>query len=258
MHTRTPGWARAALYGLFGLLLGLILVRLLKDLVPGKAGVTISRNSEGFLILLAVCAWIDGARPRLLGRRAEWPVTLGAGVLLVVGGFLLRQAPWPSQVVTLNEALIGIGILVVYLQLPRPVSRWAYAVPALAVLAPLLWWGSAFTTDMAEAFGALVLVPLVVDLVDRGLLRGERARPARNVLWAVALLAFIWVIHLVTPKPPETTVQEITYYVQRATETFVAAAVILLYYATRRPVQSPANGATDPNTRPLAGAAATP
>ncbi|GGL35166.1 hypothetical protein H9L10_01445 [Phycicoccus endophyticus] len=240
---RTPGWARLALYGVVVALLLLILTRTLADLLPGHLGRTVSRNSEGFLILLVVAAWLDLVRPRLGASRLQWPLTLGAGVVLVGGGLLLRQAPWPSQVVTLNEALVGLGILVVYLQLPRPLSRWALVVPAVGVLFPVLAGRSALATDMAEALGAFVLVPLVVDAVDPALLRDGPPHRWRNIVSAVALLALILALHVVTPARPEGVVENVTYYVQRATEDFVAAAVLLVYYATRRRGQPAAGSA---------------
>ncbi len=231
---RVPRPVQALLYVVLVALLMLCVTGLMKDVVPGKVGVTLSRNSEAYLTLLAVCLWIDVVRPRLRDHAAQWPITIAVGVALFAGGLALRQAPWPSRVVTLNEALIGVAVLVVYLQLQRPVPRWAFIVPALGILLPLAGWDNAFTTDMAEAFGALVLIPLVVDMIDPGLLDGGPPNVMRNLAWMVGLMIFIVVIHLVSHGPHDGLLAEITYYVQRATEMFVAAAAMLGYYASRR------------------------
>lgn len=231
---RVPRPLQALLYVVLVSLLLLCVTGLMKEAVPGKAGVTLSRNSEAFLTLLAVCFWVDVVRPRLRVHASQWAITIAAGAALFALGLALRQAPWPSRVVTLNEALLGIAVLVVYLQLQRPVPRWASAIPALGVILPLLGWDNALTTDMAEAFGALVLIPLVVDVVDRRLLDGGPPAIVRNVVWMIGLMGSIVVIHLVSDGPNDGLVADIAYYVQRATEMFVAAAAMLGFYAFRR------------------------
>ncbi len=233
---RTPRLAKLALYSVFGLVLAVILAGLMTKIVPGKLGVTISRNSEGFLTVLAICGWIDVVRPRLALHPRQWQVTGAVAALLVVGGLLLRASELPSRFRTLNEAVLGVAVLIVYLQLRRPLPVWAIAaLPVLAIAVAAIGQTNAFTTDMAETFGAMVLVPLVVDVVDARLLRGGSPRVARNLGVAVALIIAIVVIHAVTPKPPDGVVENITYYVQRTTEMFIAAAAMLVYYATRRP-----------------------
>ena len=231
---RVPRPAQALLYVVLATLLLLCVTGLMREVVPGKVGVTLSRNSEAYLTLLAVCVWIDVVRPRLRVHARQWAITVCVAVALFAAGLALRQAPWPPRVVTLNEALIGIAVLVVYLQLQRPIPRWAFAVPALGILVPLIGWDNAFTTDMAEAFGALVLIPLIVDVIDPRLLDGGPPTVLRNVAWMVGLLVFVVVIHLVSDGPRGGLVTGVTYYVQRSTEMFVAAAAMLGYYALRR------------------------
>lgn len=263
---RTPTWARALVYGFFLVVLVVILTGSMTKIVHGEAGLAISRNSEGFLMLLAVCFWIDVVRPRLLapgpsspsspwgdsdqtgqtGRtgqtaqsRRSWAVVGLVAVVLLVGGLLLRQAPLPSRIVTLNEAVIGLAFIVPYLQLRRPVSRWAAVLPVAAVIVAAVGGSNAFTTDMAEAFGGMVLFPLVVDVIDRPLLEGRAVRARVNIAAGTGLLLLILVIHVLTPHHPVGLVPNVLYYLQRATEMFVASAVVLGYYALRRPVGVP-------------------
>lgn len=242
---RVPTWGRVLLYGFFLAVMAIILAGQMTKLVPGGLGLTISRNSEGFLMLLAVCFWIDVVHPRLDRSARSWAIVLGVGVLLLVGGLLLRQAPFVSRVVTLNEAVIGLGVILPYLHLRRPVSRWALVLPIAGVVIPAIGGSNTFTTDMAEAFGGMVLFPLVVDVIDRGLLLDRVARPRRNIVAAVALLLVILVVHVVTPHHPLGIVPNVLYYLQRATEMFIAAAVVLLYYALREPVEVGASQSAD-------------
>jgi hypothetical protein len=87
---------------------------------------------------------------------------------------------------------------------------------------------------MAEAVGALILIPLAVDVIDTGLLANQAPRRLRNALGALVLMVTIVGVHLLTPPNPTGWVEQSLYYVQRTNEAFVAAVVALLYYATRR------------------------
>jgi hypothetical protein len=48
------------------------------------------------------------------------------------------------------------------------------------------------------------------------------------------MIVAIWLVHLLTPPNPAGWVEDGLFYVQRTNEAWLAAAIILLYYATRR------------------------
>ena len=59
----------------------------------------------------------------------------------------------------------------------------------------------------------------------------------------------------VTPQPPMGLVEEVLYYCQRATEMFLAAAVLLAYFAVRLPsqVRRTMPKSTRPSPKPWGG-----
>ena len=123
-------------YGGLALVLALILLQLLDDVVGKRLATHISHNSEAYLVALVLSAWIQYARPRLAGRRAEWPHRPLVGVVMLVIGIVLVQTHLPSRFRTLDEAFVALAILIPYVQARRPVSRvlfvWAARGGAVA------------------------------------------------------------------------------------------------------------------------------
>ncbi|MFL6115149.1 MAG: hypothetical protein ACJ786_27945, partial [Catenulispora sp.] len=117
-------------YGGLTLVLALILLQLLDEVLGKKLATHIGHNSEAYLVALVLAAWIQYARPRLAGRRAEWPAAVLVGVVMLVIGIALINTHLPSRIRTLNEAFIALGVLIPYVQAPRPISRiLAYGLP---------------------------------------------------------------------------------------------------------------------------------
>ncbi len=244
-----PGPIKVLLYVGLVLLLLIIIPGYTDSVMPTRLATPVSRNSEGWLLVLGACAYVDFVRPRFLSTRRPliWATVIGGALL--AAGLALRVAPWPSSVVTLNEVLVALAFLVPYLQLPRP-ARWpaalVLALAALAAVASQPWRTlealppvSAFLTDMAEAIAAVVLLALVFDVIDRGVLADEAPRRLRNALAALLLAVGIVGVHLLTPPDPTSSLEQSLYYVQRTNEAWVAASVILLYYLTRRRTTQP-------------------
>lgn len=230
---RTPRSAKVILYGSMVLTLAFILLQVLPNLIPGKVGIFIARNSEAFLAVLILCAWIDLIKGRLRGRSSGLWASALAGLVLVVLGLVLREMPWPSRFVTLNEALIGCGILLPYVQQFRP-SRSTFLLPGLAIGVAAVAGTAPFVTDMAEALGLLVVVPLVLGWLDPGALRGGPVNTVRNLCAAGAILASVAVLRLFTPESdPTGVVENLLFFIQRANEGMLTGIVLLVYYATR-------------------------
>src|SRR3954465_8051260 len=141
------------------------------DVLPAWAATSVTHNSEGYLIALVLVPWIVYARPRLAGRRAQWPVAIAVGAILLAIGFVLIATDLPSRFRTLNAAFIALGLLVPYVQIRRPLPRGLTpAVVVIGVLVAAIFNHNGTVTDLAEVWGALVLLPIGLDLVDRGIL----------------------------------------------------------------------------------------
>lgn len=237
---RTSTIAKAFFYTGLVMLLGLALTQSLSEVIPGKLGLFLSRNSEAYMALLVLCPWIDWVRPRLLGRSIEWPVAVSAGAGLLLAGLALREAPWGPQIVTLNEALIGCSLIIPYLQQRRPAVLWSILLAGGAIMVPVVWAGSdAFVTDMAEAFGMITAVVLVVAVLDAGLLRGLPVNRVRSLWSAAAALVAMLLVHRLTPTEPTGVFEHVLFFVQRANEGLLVLIVMLPYYASRPALSRP-------------------
>lgn len=225
----------AGYYGTLTLVLALILTRTLSDVLPGSFAGQVSRNSEGLLILLVVSAWIEFVRRRdeSEARRVRLAV-LGAVVWLVIG-LVLRYAAVPPQLATLNEAALALALLLPYLQLRRPLPLWGWLLPVAAIVVPLIGGSNAVTTDLAEGFGALVLIPLSVDAIDRGILDGTAVPLLRVLVWMGFLVVAVVALHALISRTPTGFVAEFFRYVSRATEMFLASLLLHGYFSLLRP-----------------------
>lgn len=222
-------------YGLLGAMLALILTRTLPDVLPGSLAGQVSRNSEGLVVLLMVSVWIQFARPRLAATAREWPLTLLAAGIWAALGLALRYGSVPPQLATLNEAALAVAALLPYLQLRRPLPAWAWVVPVAAVAVPLIGGHNAVTTDLAEAFGALVLIPLCVDVADRGILDGSAVPLLRVLIWMAGLIVVVALLHTFIDRTPVGFFDELMRYISRVTEMFIAGVLLHTYFSLLRP-----------------------
>jgi hypothetical protein len=218
----------AVFYGALVAVLAGILLGLWPALLPHGIAVRLGHNSEGFLLALVLASWIEFARPRL-----GWRATAAVAGLSAAVGVVLLATELPSRVRTLNEAFLAAALLIPYVQLRRPLPRWLPVVLPLAALAVMvLGERTQSVTDLAEVLGVLLLAPIALDLVDRGIL-DRVARPA--AAWRLGWYAFL----IVTPvvfSVLEYRVGvggEAVRYAVRITEAFVCLLLIELYFAAR-------------------------
>jgi hypothetical protein len=177
-------------YGGLVLGLALILLQLLDDVVGKSLAAHIGHNSEAYLAALVLGAWIQFVRPRLAGSKAEWPVALLVGVVMLVIGIALVQTDLPSRFRTLNEAFIGLGFLIPYVQARRPLNQIvSLGLPGIALLLALVAGNTGVIKDQAESVLMLILVPIGLDLVDRGILQSDAVTSTvRRFAWYAALI----------------------------------------------------------------------
>lgn len=210
-----------------------MMLRLLPLVLPDLIAGRISRNSEGIVLLLILAAWIQFVRPRLAHSARRWPITAAAaGACLFVGGVLFLTDP-VNEIKTLNETFLAAAVLIPYLELPRPLPRWLPLAITLGLLAVVVVGHSTgFVVLVAEALGALILVPFGLDVVDRAIL-DSAARTVRwqRAAWYAFLLAgplIFWVTN--NGATLDGTAGVVLGYAGRTTEAFFCLLVLELYF----------------------------
>lgn len=182
VHRRLLRWL---FYGGLSLLLLLIVTDLLADIVPQGMAVRVAYNSEGYLFAVVLAAWLQFGLPRLPEHvQMRWALALGVFWALVGVGLVLSDLP--SRIRTLNESALALALLIPYVTLRRPLSRWVLL--SVPIMVAMVVWGvtqdpEGWIVDQAEAFGFLILAVVTFDLVDRALLQPRRATPTW-ALWA--------------------------------------------------------------------------
>jgi hypothetical protein len=127
-----------------------------------------------------------------------------------------------------------VGLLLPYLQLRRPLPRaLPWCVLVVAVLVAVLFNHNTEITDLAEVWGALVLVPLTVDVFDRGILNPAAPdRPWLRWAWLAVLVAVPVVCSWLDTRADVTgALNAVVHYVARCNEDFVAAVLISLVFS---------------------------
>jgi hypothetical protein len=221
-------------YGGLALVLALILLQLLDDVVGKKMATHIGRNSEAYLAALVLSAWIQYARPRLTGTRAGWPAAILAGGLMLGIAVVLIQSDLPSRIRTLNEAFIALAVLIPYVHARRPVSRvLSYGLPGVVLLLVLAVGDRGVVRDLAETAIMLILIPIGLDLVDRGILQSDAVTsvPARWAWYAALVLIPIVFVALRKGAHVGGWAGNRMLYSQRGLEGYIATFFIEVYFA---------------------------
>lgn len=174
-----------AFYAGLGFLLVLIVSDALSAVVPSVISARVAFNSEGYLFALVLGSWVQYFLPRIPERRRiRWSIGAGAFWALIGVGLLLSGLP--SRVVTLNEAALGLAVVLPYVALRRPLRRWV-PYSSLALVAVTVWAiaqaPTSWVIDQAETFGFVVLALLTLDLFDPQLLDPAAKTHARWSRW---------------------------------------------------------------------------
>lgn len=237
----------------FSILLLLILTDTLRHLVPASWVGRISYNSEAYMFIVVLAAWLQYGLPRF-DRRKALLVAFAIGGLFVAIGLILLASDLPSRIRTLNESALALGILVPYVTLRRPLPRWVLlSVPAMvgtivwaATSAPESW-----VIDQAETFGFLILAVLTFDLVDRRLLDSQApvVAPRTWISWYVFLA-----LEPVVVSALGTDVRQgggptalLLEFLGRIHESFIGVLIVALYLLLVRALAG--RGATTGNTQ---------
>ena len=236
-----------AYYGVLLVLQVLAITGRLDEVLPDALALKIGKDSEALLLALGLPAWVQFVRPRLAGRRQEWPVTAAVVALLLgLAGWLYVTPPVAGNVETLNEPLFALAALVPYVQLRRPLPRpFVLGLSGGVLLLVLTASGTTLVTDLAELLAMLVLVPLGLDLVDRAVLDPAAPRTPTAVRWGwyVALLAVPLTISLLLAGQFTGTAGDAVRYAVRVQEAWVGLLLLQLYFAVgHRRLGTPRSG----------------
>jgi hypothetical protein len=226
-----------AFYVIVAAVLAGILLQLFALFLPDAVAGRIGHNSEGLLLALIIAGWIQFVRPRLAGTDREWMVTaLVAGCCLALGLFLVLT-DLPSRFRTLNEPLLAAALLVPYVQLRRPLPHRLALWLAIGIFAVTVVFNrTPLITDLAEMLAALILVPLALDVVDRGILEPEveTSRGARYAWYAFLIAAPIVFSVLQYQVGFDGLFGEVLRYCVRIAEVFITLLLVELYAAVMR------------------------
>jgi hypothetical protein len=159
-----------------------------KSFLPEGLATQIGHNSESFLFAALVAAEVQVLRGVARGTARTAGIVIG-GVVLVVLGDLLLHSGWTPTLVTLNEPVIGAGLVLLYLGLPRtPVV--GVTVTVLTLLFIVVFFNTNLVLDQAESLVPLLLTGLALDVFDRTILQPERPdAPGLRAVWMVLLFA---------------------------------------------------------------------
>ena len=238
----------AVYYGGFTLLMILILSNQLRDFLPAGVARRVGYNSEGYTLAILLGGWIQFVLPRL-SRAAKWPVTLGAAALSLAIALLLYAEILPSQYSTLNESFFALVLVLPYVTLTRPLRGWP-PLASLAILVAVVLGVQRSPVNspvvlLAETMAVFILLPIGLDVVDRGILdRAARTVPALRYAWyALLVVVPVTVVLLGNADRVGGGIHAVLEYIGRVHEGVIAVLAVQLYFAvglrrTGRPAAS--------------------
>jgi hypothetical protein len=211
-------------------LLIIITTKHMADILPKHAAKQVSDNSEGYVIAVVACAWLQFVRPAVRRLAVSFPAGLVGGVLCLGLALICKEASsLPGSVRTLNEAFFALAFLLVYVSLPRPMP-YAPIFSVLVVAGLLIAHDSSVVVKGAEAWVAIVLIPLSFDVFDRAILEpGVRESHLLRLIWMAALVVIPVVAAAVHHAHPHGHVEGTWAYLSKANEAFVGMLIIHAY-----------------------------
>lgn len=179
-----------AYYCVLAAVLVLIIVGALPRLLPHGIATSIGHNSEAFLFALGFSAIVQFLLPWLRRKRwRPWFVTVPSAVACFSFAYFLIESGWPSSIVTLNEPVVAIGLMLLYVCLPRPL-RYAPVLSIVVFLSVVIFFHTRFVLDQAESLVPAMLAPLALDVFDRAILEPRRReRSGLRLMWMAVLFA---------------------------------------------------------------------
>ncbi len=223
----------AVFYGGLLVVLAGVLFQVWAEVLPSRIAAEIGHNSEAYVAALAIGAWVQYVRPRLVDASNEWMITGAAAMICLGAGVGLIASDWASRFRTLNETFLALALLLPYLQRHRRPSRRVAVGLAVAVLVVVLVsQQTQLGTDLAESFGMLMLAPIAFDAVDRSILQPtEYTSPGVRYGWYAAMIVLpVTMTVLEYEAGVGGLLGEITRYGVRIHESFIAMFLLEIYF----------------------------
>ncbi|MFL6238694.1 MAG: hypothetical protein ACJ735_04260 [Actinomycetes bacterium] len=219
----------ALFYAVGVVLLVIITTKHLDDILPNHLAHQISDNSEGYVIGLGACAWLQFA-PRSRPTRVSLVLTVAGSLLCLALGLIFEFAGGlPVSVATLNEGWFALAFLIPYVGLPRPL-RWAPVLSLVILVGLLAGHNTSLVVNGAEAWVVLVLAPLGFDVFDRAILEADaKESHLLRLLWMAILVAVPVAAVGLHHHLGHGHVAGIRDYISRANEAFVGVLIIHAY-----------------------------
>ena len=178
----------AAYYGAVTVVLTSLVLKLQSHVLPAGVATQVGHNSEVFALALGLPATVQFARPWWRRASNPWPRAFVLAALWVAAAAAIYYLDTPSTVRTLNEPLLALGVLTLYLVPERP-ARGLWLVAVVTVLVVVVGFDTAFVRQQAECLVAVALVSMTVDVTDRRVLQpASPASPALAGAWYFLLL----------------------------------------------------------------------
>jgi hypothetical protein len=249
---------RIGYYGAVGAVALLAHLDGLSEITGSAAASFLRRNSEAYVLMLAVPLYWDVISGRGRVRQVAWYVFLVVGSIVTQAGAV--DAAWaggvPGSIVTLGEAFVAAIVLSAYFDISRS-SRWdSGLVPAvwrvmfyvLALVLTVVVHQDAVLSRVGdtlgeilaintEAYAAILLIPIYFDFVAPTVAKGALAVEADHVavLWGRVLwYGALFVVPLVAAAGLGEALDPVTHWLTLTTEVFLAAIVISLYFDVMR------------------------
>lgn len=219
-------------YALVAIALLVLVTKTQQQFLPGGLARQVGHNSEALLFAGLVAAELQTLR-LLTTRSARWGfIALGA-VLLVAGGFLLQGSDLAPTLVTLNEPMIGAGLVLAYLAVPHP-FRLAPLASALILATVVVFFDTEMVLDQAESLVPFMLAPLALDVFDRTLTRPDLPdTPGLRLIWMATLVVLVLGSMAIAPWAREDLSNGLRLgidYSQRAAEAYWGWLLIHFYF----------------------------
>lgn len=225
---------RVVFYGGLVVLIVGVLFEVFAEVLPSSIATRIGHNSEAYVLALILALWIEFVRPRLTDTAHERATVIVAAVGLLLVSAFLQVTDLPSRVATVHEAFTAAALLIAYVQLRRPLRRHLALWLSAGVLAiVVIGHRTEVVTDLAETLGVLLLAPIALDIVDRGIL-DPTAVTDEHQRWG-------WYAFLVAAPVMFSVLQygldlkgtggEATRYAVRLAEAFLSVLAVELYFA---------------------------
>lgn len=225
-----------ACYAVLAVGLVALVLELQQQVLPNGIAVRAGRNSEALLFALLVAVAVDVTPPGPRTTRTRALLLVSAGVLLVVG-LLLGRSALPSNVATLNEALIGAGLVCAYLVPSRPWRGAPWTTLGTLVFIVVLF-DTAFVLDQAESLVPFMLAPIGLDVVERRIMQpGQPDRPRLRLAWMALLTVVLLAAIAAAPWAREQLDDPLTLgidYTRRAGEACWAWLILHAYFWVSR------------------------